>query len=218
MRTVTTCLLTAALGLALASQSAAQQRPPDTTPPYGGTWYRDADVRKAMTITDEQIKRLNEAYDKFGTRYREDYGRLDKLTDRERADRLRELTQTYRTDLYKSYADILDEKQMARYRQLDLQYRGWNSFNDPDVVKGLSLSEEQLGKLRELSAQADRTMRDIVQASGTDLDAASRRYADHRARTWEQINRIFNEDQRRAWTRLTGDPYDFPPPFGRRDR
>ncbi len=216
MRTATKFLLASGLGLLLVVQAFGQQQPNQGAtmpPPYGGPWYRDANVRKALNITDQQLERLNEAYDRLGPRWREDSVRLERLGDRDRAERLRELTQTYRGELARAFGGVLDETQMARYRQLDLQARGWTVFADPEVQKALNLTDEQRARLRELADTSDRTVRELTDAARTNRDEAVRKYGDFRTRTQEAINAVLTEEQRRAWNRLTGEPVTFPPPF-----
>jgi len=217
MRIAMKVLLAPALACLLATPILAQGPPPTaaSSPFPGVSWYRQPGVRTALSLTDMQMSRLNDAYDKFQTRYQEDVGRLARLNEAERAARLRELNTTYRNDLLQSFGGVLDNKQMARYRQLELQNLGWAAFNDPALQRRLTLTDEQLRALRDYNQQADRTYREIIERAATNKDEALKQYDAWQKESRERLNTLLNEQQRRTWTEMIGEPYNFPPTFER---
>jgi hypothetical protein len=222
MRLVSKSLLAPALGLLLVAPLFAQQPLNNpllpTPPPYGEPWYREPNALKALNINEHQLGRLNEAYSRVQTRFQEDLNRQPNLTERERAERLRTLGLTSRQDLMRAFSGILDDKQMARYQQIDVQLRGWDAFADPAVQRKLNLSGDQQRQLEGLSEQWSRGMRELDELSRTNREQALRGYNELQTRTREQVNSVFNNQQRQAWSNLTGEAYNFPPPFAGTNR
>jgi hypothetical protein len=222
MRVTAKYVLASALALLLVVPSFAQQplnNPLLPTPaPYGPPWYREPDALKALNINEHQLGRLNEAYSRVQTRFQEDLNRDPNLTQQERAERLRTLGLTSRQNLMRAFSGILDDKQMARYQQLDLQLRGWEAFADPAVQRQLTLSGAQQRQLEGLSEQWNRGMRDLDELGRTNREQALRGYQELQTRTREQVNSVFTNEQRRAWSNLIGEPHTFPPPFAGTNR
>jgi hypothetical protein len=96
---------------------------------------------------------------------------------------------------------------------LELQYRGLDAFNDAEILKQLSFTDQQRQRLQSLSDQAERERRSIAEAASTNRDQALQRYQQLQQQTWEQTNRILNDAQRRAWSQMTGNRFNFPPTF-----
>jgi len=219
--------LVAALGLAvlLCSPVAAQQSPTSPGQRGGQTqgqkgntgtpWYYNPDVRQQLKLTDQQFKQLGEAYDKTWGRYKNEFGKLDTLNEKERGARMQELNRTMNADLFKAFGDVMNEQQMNRFRQLDLQYRGFGAFSDPEVGKKLNLTDEQAKRLRELGQTSEQEMRQQFKDAKFDDQKTMERYNTWRKGVWDKAGEILNEQQRQAWTEMTGPIYNFRPDINR---
>ena len=204
------------LGTVLARPGAAQTQSSSGTTPTtssGATvpLYRMPDVRRSLNITDQQVNRLNDAYRRAETGYNTEVGRLGDLSDRDRAARIIDLRRSMDTTFLRSAGDILNQNQMTRYHQLEVQRQGVNALSDPDVRRRLILTEDQSRRLADLARRYDRETREILRSQ--DRDAATRRYNDYVRDTRERVSAILNASQRRIWEQMTGQPYNFSPPF-----
>jgi hypothetical protein len=210
-------LLGSALGILLAGTVVAQQDllPQPSLPAWFNTpLHQHPNVRQSLGLTQQQFNQLDAANRQLQTRFREQAGRLSNLTDRQRSAQARDLMQLYHLELARASGQILTAAQQRRYRQLDLQYRGMDSFTDADVQHQLELTPAQLQGLRELDAQSQRELQEIQRLGQVNRDEAQRRYEAWRMQTWHRTNTILNDAQRRAWAGMTGEPYIFPLDFG----
>jgi len=207
------------LGLALALAAAAhgQNRTDNTrtapTPTYPTPLYRMQDVSKSLNLNDRQVNRLNEMTDKLQQTYRDTYAKLADVPERDRAGRLQEVNRQYASDWMRGARDVMEEKQLARYRQLELQYGGFGSLSDPDVQKRLNLTEEQRKNLRESIDWSTQQMTDINRQGADDRDRGVRLYRDYQKAYQDRFNKYLTPEQQRAWREMTGEAYEFQPTF-----
>jgi len=197
--------------------SAQRTSPPgaaQVTPssPYTTPLYRNPDVARNLDLTRDQIDRLNQATDRLQGRYRDQFDRVNRLDERARDARRQELLRNYSGDWTRSAGDIFNERQMSRYRQLELQSRGLDAFRDPDVRRRLNLTDEQYRKLSDLGTRVDEERQNIPATERLQTRDTLRNWRDFMGRTQRSMNDILTDEQRRAWREMTGDPFDFPPP------
>ena len=216
MRFTAKFVLPHALALLLVGSAPAQRSVPpgaaQVTPQqsFPAPLYRTPEVARTLDLTPSQIDRLNAAVDKLQDRYRTQYGRLRNLSAVERARTVDRLERDYRTDLNRSYSGVFNQKQMGRYRQLELQSRGFDAFLDPTVQRQLSLTAGQLRQLRTLAVQTDRQLRQLRPLPGQ-ADQAQRQRAEIRAQALGSVNDLLTPQQRQVWTGLVGQRFNFPP-------
>src|SRR5688572_12274021 len=85
---------------------------------------RNAQVRKELEITDEQLEKIPGA-------------------------------------MLKALTSILNDKQMARLRQIELQQRGTQAFSDPLVQKELKISSEQESNIKTILEDSRKELAEI---------------------------------------------------------
>jgi hypothetical protein len=224
MRT-TAATLALALGFTLtasaqvpraATRQPTQPRQPRTA--FGTPLYQNQGVAKALNLTSDQITRLNQANQTIQQRYQEQFNKLNQTPAQQRAARLREFRQKYNNDFMQSSNDIFNKDQMNRYRQLNLQYQGVNSFYDPTVQKGLSLTDQQRQKLDALSTWDADQRRAYMGLARTDPAAAKRLYGTYTKDLENRVNTLLTAEQQKTWQMMQGEAYRFPPPFATTDR
>ncbi|MFL5341310.1 MAG: hypothetical protein ACJ8F7_14285 [Gemmataceae bacterium] len=211
--------LTAA-GLLLTATAFGQNPPtvPPSTPPtarvdeYPYQIYRMPDVAKALTITDVQVNRLDQATERLQTRYRKEFDKLRDLPDDLRDPRVVELLRAYQHEWMRAASEVLTSSQFPRYRQLELQFRGFGAFADPDIQKQLNLSQEQMVRLREALAWSVKQMHDIAAKSGTSRDKGATQFGAYQRAAHDRLYQILTTPQQRIWLDMTGPPFPFPPP------
>ena len=175
----------------------------------GTPLFQYADVRRSLNLTDEQINSLNTANDQFHQRLQDQTVRLKSLSETDRAVELQKQPTSQQDDFYRSANGVLTPEQMRRYRQLEYQIQGTGALLSPDVRKRLNLADGQILMLQDLHDQTPRNLRSAGQNRGETGSDAAARYNKYRQESNNRISAILNEDQRRAWREMTGEPFTF---------
>ena len=175
-------------------------------------WFSNPGVRDQLKLQPDQFQKLEKSYMGYYGKYKTSLGSLDKLNEQERAQKLNDLSSTFGSDVIKSAEGTLTPEQLQRFRQLYIQYRGYDALIDPDIQRKLKLTDEQREQLRKYGRQYNEQMTAIYKDANR--EAAIKRYNELRRQSSDRINSTLTEDQRRAWRDITGDPYTFEPAFG----
>ena len=125
-----------------------------------GSLINREEVQKELQLTPDQIKQLEEAaasmrptresMEPFMTRMR------DAQTDEERTKVREEMSASFekqRSEGEAKVMSLLNEKQAARLKQLQLQEAGYRQLTNDDTAKQLKLTEDQLKQITELEEQ-----------------------------------------------------------------
>jgi hypothetical protein len=206
-------------GWAMGQNPPATPRPVEPPPQpalatsYPATLYNMPDVGRSLNLNEKQINQLTKLTDQTAATYRPQYQKLSSLTEAERAARSAELDRPYSADWMKGAADVLDEKQLQRYQQLNYQYGGFNSLSDPVLQKRLNLTDEQVRKLADNVNWSNEQMQQITRQGGTDRDKALQAYRDYQKTYQDRFNQFLTPEQLKTWQQLTGEPYSFQPAF-----
>lgn len=208
-------------GVLIAQQPAAPpttgQRP--TAPPtqrgynFPAPLFQQPNVGTSLNLTPAQTRQLAE----MNTRLQADWGdRFNKTwssTGRDRDASLQQLQSQYYDTWMKGTQNIFNDAQRQRYNQLNLQYQGPSAFLNPDMQKGLNLSDEQRTQLGQLRTQYDRQFQDFRTVDPTRRDDAMKRWETMQKETSERMRSILNEQQQKTWSQMTGEQFRFAPPF-----
>ena len=179
--------------------------------PHHGPLFKYNDVRKDLNLTDEQLNQLNQSFDQLNSQFATELG---KLAETDRDARVNAARNRYWGQWNSGINRILEPAQLNRYRQLDVQYRGWGALMDPELQTRLNMTAEQKQRLNQLYNESLQTYGDIHRMGQTNRDAAMLRYNQWRELTRRGINDFLTEEQRRNWMELSGDAYNFTPNFG----
>jgi hypothetical protein len=190
----------------------AQQRAGQTNLVPTMTFQRTG-VPGALSLSTEQLNRLNEVTQGLQNRYRDEFGRLNSLREAERNQRALELQQQFRNDWMAEARNVFNEQQLNRYRQLHWQSLGFDAFSDAQVGLQLNLSDAQVRQLREASAWSQQQLLGIGQQAATNRADALRLYRAYQLEWQNRLNGVLNEQQQRAWGQMIGTPFEFTPPF-----
>jgi len=213
------------LGLALAAATpvAAQnnaQPPaaaqPAATIPYPTPLYRMDDVSRTLSLTPEQVTRLNKVTEQVQAQYRDNYTKLSGLAEAQRIEQMRDLNRQYAEAWDKAARDVFNDTQRTRYQQLAYQYGGFETLYDPAVQKRLVLTPTQASELSTHWDWHNRQWQDLSRVWATDPTKGAQVYKDYWTQRQERFNRFLTAEQQKAWREMTGDPYTFQPAFGPR--
>jgi hypothetical protein len=151
---------------------------------------RNADVKKALDITDEQLAKIDPA-------------------------------------IAKAIAGILNEKQMKRLKEIDLQVRSTSAFTDPEVAKALGLSDDQVSSIKTISDDTRKEMAELTKGmfgggkggkGGFDLEKMKEnqeKITNLNKESKDKIMDVLSADQRRNYKAMLGEEFKFSTPnFG----
>jgi hypothetical protein len=178
---------------------------------FGTPLYQYADVRHSLNLTDQQFNRFNTAIDQLRQRYQAQIARLNALPEAQRAAELQKLQTNSQSEFFGSMNGVFTPQQIQRYRQLEYQAQGPAAFSFPDVQKRLNLTDLQVQRLQNLQEESTRDLRSPRQNVGETGPDSLARYKSFRQEFDERANLLLNEDQRRIWQEMTGEPFVFQP-------
>ena len=106
---------------------------------------------------------------------------------------------------------ILDEKQFARYQELDLQRSGASVLTRKDVAAKVGLDEKQIKAITELVAAQREEMRNAFQGGGGggDRQAMFDERAKMRAANDKKILALLTPAQNKTWEGMLGKAFKF---------
>jgi transcription termination factor NusB len=178
------------------------------------------EVQTELGVTEEQKTKMNEIRDDMQQDVRSAMSGIDfrAMGDMSEEDLQKKVTElrTKVEDLSKridaKIEKVLDEKQMKRLKQLQLQREGAAAFSVPEVEKKLALTTEQKAKIKKLQDDAIAQARTIFTpgASQEDRQAAMTKMRDSQAKVLKDIRALLTEDQLADWTEMTGKEFKFP--------
>jgi hypothetical protein len=176
-------------------------------------WFYNENVRRELNLTNNQYNQLRQNYDQLYGRVGTNLTAVEGMTPAEQVQWYQNWTNTMSTDFGKTAADVLNAQQMNRWRQLELQYRGYGAFVDPTVRQRLNLIDPQIQQLQTLGQKYGADLADIYKSGATDSAAALRQYEALRQAYTESLNNVLTPAQMRAWGEMTGQPSVSPPTF-----
>src|SRR5205807_1879541 len=97
----------------------------------------------------------------------------------------------------KALNGILDEKQMTRLRQIELQTRGNQIFLDPIVQKELKITPEQSGNIKTILDDNQKEVAEVMaEAKGGGFQAVQEKLTAVRKEATEKVQGVLTADQR----------------------
>jgi hypothetical protein len=206
------------LGVAvlLAGPTPAQQRRGGPGGFGPGAMLQNPDVQKELKISDEQKEKIQAASKKVNDKYADDRAKLRDAPQEERFEKMRELNQKVSADLDKELADILKPEQIKRYKQLQVQQRGLQAFNDPEVQKALKLTDDQKDKLKTIGEDARKEMAGLREEFQSNREGAMKKMTMIRKESMDKAISVLSDEQKTAWKDMTGAPFEFRFPGGGR--
>lgn len=226
--------------LILVSPAASQDQPPRRGPTGGGPGFGASDrptfgfgpmfgtaiellrtlqvrdeVRKELSISEEQAKQIEEAFkplNELSGDFREAQG----LTPEERQKRMQKIFKKGKEEsklAEEKVNRILTPEQRARWKQLWLQFQGTAVLLQPEIAKELRLTGEQQDKMREIAGSLN------PQPGPPKLEDLSRQerqqfFADLNARREKaqlDMVAVLTDEQKARFADMKGKEFPFPP-------
>jgi hypothetical protein len=173
--------------------------------------YQNADVRRTLNLTTDQVNRLNALNTQLQQRSQNEIARFNSLSPGQRAVEMERLRSNQTNEFYLSSNGIFSPDQLRRYQQLEHQYQGPAAFSDPEIRKQLHLTDDQLRRFQALQNETRRPQSFLQNQDGTVRNNGPQEFQAYRQRQSEQMDAILSQEQRDRWQRLIGERYRFEP-------
>jgi Spy/CpxP family protein refolding chaperone len=148
-------------------------------------------------------------------------GGNDPLTMLRRADVKKELeltdeqVQKLPGAVLKAVGEVLSDKQMTRFRQLDLQKKDAAAFKDDKVRKELKITESQVKIIDEIYADADKEAKEIfADAKENKFKGVQEKMQGLNKETKEKVFAVLTPDQKKSYKQMIGEEFKFDQPKG----
>ena len=166
------------------------------------------DVAADLKLSEDQVKKLDELEKKMGEKRRS--AMQDAQGDREA---MMSAMQEIAKETEKGLGEIVKPDQMKRLKQLQLQASIkmgglMAALGNPDVVKGLSLNEEQQEQLKGFREDMMNTMREMFQGGGGgDRAEMQKKMQEYRDSLNKKVAKLLTEDQNKKLKELQGEEF-----------
>jgi len=175
----------------------------------GGTMLlTNKGVQQELKVSDEQATKLNALAEESRAKQREEFQKLQDLSQDERREKMGQLAQTWNAEMLKNLGGILKPEQVKRFTQIQTQQAGVNAFSTPRVQEALKLTDDQKAKLRTLSDETIQSTREAAQGFQDDREGTMKKLADIRKQASEKAAALLTDSQKASWKELTGEPYE----------
>jgi len=164
-------------------------------------------VQKELKLDDAQVKKADALAERMKQRFGVDRAKLKGLSPDEQLKRLPTVAGPHYEEGMKGLRGFLRPEQVDRFDQILFQQRGPIAMLEPKIAQTLQITNEQAQKVAELFAQARNEQRAAVQAAGKDQGAAVVKVESIAADANIKAAGLLSPEQRRTWTRLTGEPF-----------
>jgi hypothetical protein len=206
--TVLTLGVAALLAMPAIAQQAKHKGHGSRMPMGGGAGLiANQDVQKELKLTKEQTSKAEAVARTVREKYHGEFAKFEDLDAQSRLEKTAEIVRNMTSETNKGLADVLKPEQMTRYRQIQLQQLGLMAFTEPDIQSKLKLSDEQVGRIRKISAESQSQRREFAQGGGNRGEMQKK--AETRGKdSMDKILAVLSADQKQAWKEMTGEPFD----------
>ena len=112
---------------------------------------------------------------------------------------------------------VLNEKQLKRFKEIELQQRGNNAFKDDAVQKNLKMTAEQKKSIESIIADSNKERTEAFKgaAGGGGFKGIQEKLDTIQKESREKIYTLLSKDQRKAWREMIGEEFKLErPTFG----
>lgn len=200
-----------ALGaVALLSAPALAQRPGFGMGMGGGglMLLANSGVVQELKLDDQQKEKVAAYVEETMAKRREQFQKLQDLPEDERRQKGQEMMRAANEETQKALKDLLKPEQLKRFNQISLQQRGIMAFADPEVREKMKFNDDQGPQIRTLMESFGTEAREIFQANQGNFQEGRKQLEALRKTKMEKAVALFNDDQKKTWKELTGEPFE----------
>jgi hypothetical protein len=163
-------------------------------------------VQKDLGLDKDKVAKATEALQKVREDNRDELGKLRDASPEERA----EIMKKFNDAQTKALAGVLDEKQMKRLHQIQLQQQGVNMFQDEEVQKKLSLTAEQKDQIKTINEDLQKDIQEMF-SGGKPGPEAFTKIAGLRKEALAKAEKTLKDDQKKTLKEVLGEPLELKP-------
>jgi hypothetical protein len=111
----------------------------------------------------------------------------------------------------KAIGEVLSDKQMTRFRQLDLQKRDTTAFKDEKIRKELKFTDSQVKTVDEILTESAKEAKDIFKTAqeNKDFKGIMEKVTALNKETKEKVFGVLTADQKKSYNQMRGDEFKF---------
>jgi hypothetical protein len=115
--------------------------------------------------------------------------------------------------VHEALARVLDEKQLLRLHQIELQRRGLSALLDKDIVAALKMTDEQQTSIKEILDESMKEQREAFPPGvGGTLGQRMATIERMKKEALDKVKAVLDADQKKTWTTLNGPPFQMQMP------
>jgi hypothetical protein len=211
MRSQITLLLVAAIMIGMASLAMAADAPASEPGLRGSNkaeLLQNASVQSELKLTAAQLEQFKKLAQQFEEKHKDEIARVRKQKDIKAFLRLRQDAMEF---FAKEATKVLEEKQLKRLDQIEMQLHGVQALLRPDVQTEMKLTDKQRKELLEILEKARKDVSatmESAKAAPDKKEEIGRRITQLHKLATEKAFGLLSDEQKKAWTELVGDPFD----------
>ncbi len=184
----------------------------------GGMLLGNKSVQEELKLAKEQVDKAQEELQKIREKQKEAFAKLRDLSQEERQEKFQEFSKTATAETNRIAAAILKPEQLKRFKQIELQQRGYQAFTDPEIQKTLKVTDDQKDKLKTITEDTAKETRELFQSAqgGGNFQEVGKKMQALRKEALERVTSVLTADQKKAWKEMTGEPFEVRMEFPRR--
>ena len=192
---------------------------------FGGgpdTLALNPSVQKELNLSEDQIQKIKDVTQSIRDKHKDESDAVRNLQGDERREKGQELRKKISDETNQALAGILKPEQSKRLKEITLQQRGPQAFNDPETQKALNLTDDQKDKIKTINEDSAKDMRELFPQGGRRgaggggggaVDPAAfkermTKVAAIRKETMDKVTSVLTEDQKKTWKEMTGQPFE----------
>ncbi len=165
-------------------------------------------VRKELNLSEAQAKQADAVAAKMARRFQTDMAKLKGLSTEEQMKRLPTVAGPHYDEGMKALRGFLKPEQLDRFDQILFQQRGAVAMLEPEIAKVLRLTNDQARKVAELVADARNQQSEAAKTAKAEPKAVAPKMQAIAKDLNSKAVALLSDDQKKAWDRLTGLPFD----------
>jgi hypothetical protein len=168
-------------------------------------------VQQELKADATQAEKLNSFAQGIMEKQREQFQKLQDLSQEERRAKMQEMGQAIGAEVRKGLTDLLKPEQVKRFEQIQLQQMGvLGALVMPRVQEALNPTEDQRSKLRTIQEEQREAMNELRQSGGGggDFAAAMQKMNELRKKGNDKAMAVLTDSQKSSWKELTGEPFE----------
>jgi hypothetical protein len=160
-------------------------------------------VQKDLKLDADTVKKAQDALTKVREDNRDEFAKLRDASAEERTAILKKINEA--ND--KALEGVLSKDQMKRLKQIERQFAGVRMFQLEEVQKALKLTDDQKGKIKEITDDLQKEQQDLFSGGKPDADAL-KKFQTMQKDALANAVKILKDDQKKEYKELTGEPIE----------